>query len=128
MSIYGIGAFYENDVSKEFIKHNVIGCGWSISDAPEIHQFVASLKVGDIVYIKSFSPNSVDLFVKAIGIIIDDEIINTDLVSCGRNVKWFMKKEIRIPKPDEKNNMRMNTIYEEFNPRIQKVIIKNLFK
>jgi hypothetical protein len=40
MSIYGIGAYYENDVSKDFILNRVVGCGWSSDDAPEIHQFI----------------------------------------------------------------------------------------
>ena len=53
MAIYAIGAFYDCDVSDEFIKENIIGVGWNDTDAPELHQFLSTLKVGDIVYISS---------------------------------------------------------------------------
>ena len=67
MAIYAIGPNYDgDDVSDDFIANNIAGPRWSISDAPELHQFVRSLKVGDIVYIKSFSPNSLDIIVKAV--------------------------------------------------------------
>ena len=54
MAIYAVGAYYDGDVSDDFIANNIAGPGWSINDAPELHQFVRSLKVGDIIYIKSF--------------------------------------------------------------------------
>lgn len=128
MAIFGIGAYYQQDVSQDFIKSNLVGVGWDINDAPELHQFIMALKVGDIVYIKSFSPSSPDIFIKAIGIITDNDIrtdANTNgLVSCGRNVRWLHSQEIRIKKPLEKNNVRANTLYEEFHPDIQKIIMQ----
>lgn len=130
MAIFGVGAYYEEDVSQNFIQANLVGVGWDASDAPELHQFIRALKVGDIVYIKSFSPSSPDIIVKAIGIITDDEIRTSDnsnnLVSCGRNVRWIHSQEIRIPKPHEKNNVRANTMYEEFHPEVQKVILQHI--
>ena len=128
MAIFGVGAYYEQDVSQDFIQANLVGVGWDAADAPELHQFMRALRVGDIVYIKSFSPSSPDILVKAIGIITDDEIRTTDnsnsLVSCGRNVRWIHSQEIRIPKPHEKNNVRANTMYEEFHPEVQRVIMQ----
>jgi hypothetical protein len=130
MAIFGIGAYYEEDVSQDFIKANLVGVGWAANDAPELHQFMRALKVGDIVYIKAFSPSSPDIIVKAIGIIINDEIRtpanSNDLVSCGRNVRWFQTRELRIPKPPEKNNVRANTLYEEFHPTVQSVILQQI--
>jgi hypothetical protein len=67
MAIYAVGAYYDGDVSDDFIANNIAGPGWNITDAPELHQFVRSLKVGDIIYIKSLSPTSPDIIVKAIG-------------------------------------------------------------
>ena len=56
MAIYGVGAtFDEVDVSQYFIDNNVAGIGWPIKYAPDLHQFIQSLKVGDIIYIKSFA-------------------------------------------------------------------------
>ena len=52
---------FETDVSGDFIKNNIAGPLWDNLVAPELHQFVNSLKVGDIVYIKSYSPRSNDI-------------------------------------------------------------------
>ena len=127
MAIFGVGAFYDKDVSQDFIQANLVGVGWGLNDAPELHQFMSSLKVGDIVYIKAFPPGSPDIFVKAIGIITDDQIRNTGnsnkLVECGRNVRWVHTTEFRIPRPTERNNVRSNTMYEEFHPDVQRVIL-----
>ena len=43
--------------------------------------------------------------------------------SFARYVRWIIKREIRIPKPKEKNNVRLNTMYEEFHPEVQKIIL-----
>lgn len=84
--MYGIGAYYQTDVSQEFINNNLVGTGWSIKDAPEIHEYINTLKVGDIIYMKSYSSSSPDIIVKGIGIICDHIIISNNYVTCGRNV------------------------------------------
>ncbi len=130
MAIFGVGAFYDNDVSQAFIQANLVGVGWSQNDAPELHQFMNSLKVGDIVYVKAFPPGSPDIFVKAIGIIMDSQIRNVgnsnNLVECGRNVRWVHTSEFKIPRPTEKNNVRSNTMYEEYHPDVQQIILSHL--
>ena len=126
MAIYGFGAYYGYDVSKDFLKNDVVGTGWSQNDAPEIHEFIKTLKVGDIVYIKSFSPASSNLFIKGIGIICDYSIVSNGIVACGRNVVWKDKITFSIPKPVEKNNVRLNTMYEEFNQIVQKEILARI--
>lgn len=128
MAIYAIGAYYDEDVSSEFIVNNIAGPGWDSTQAPELHQFVRSLKVGDIVYIKSVSPASSDIIVKGIGVITNDQVVTTStVVSAGRNIKWLVTDNFRIPKPCEKNNVRLNTMYEEFHPDVQSAILKKLF-
>ena len=126
MAIYGIGAYYDKDVSEDFKQNNVVGTGHNVSDAPDIHEFIKSLKTGDIVYIKSVSSSSSDIIVKGIGIISDNKIVSNSLVKCGRNVIWKEKKEFRIPKPEGKNNVRSNTIYEEFHSDVLSEIIRHL--
>lgn len=127
MAIYGVGAYYEQDVSSHFIENSIIGVGWDIMAAPELHQYIRSLKVGDIIYIKAAFGGQ-DITVKAIGIIKDDCILDyeesDELVQIGRNVFWLSTERFVIPKPQEKNNVRNNTIYEEFNPIVQKLILK----
>lgn len=130
MAIYGIGAYYDEDVSSDFITHNLAGTGWSFADAPELHKFIASLKIGDIIYIKAASPSSPDIIVRGIGIIRDDVLLTaastSNLVEAGRNVDWKFTQEFRIPKPTERNNVRQNTLYEEFHPDVQAQIIQRL--
>ena len=127
MAVYGVGAYFDRDVSNDFINHNLVGVGWNSQDAPELQEYFKSLKVGDIVYIKAaFGGN--DITVKAIGIIKDNIIIsnNSDLVSTGRNVKWLSTEKFVIPRPQEKNNVRSNTVYEEFHPLVLKEIITRI--
>lgn len=126
MAIYGIGAYFSSDVSNDFIANNLVGTGWSLKDAPELFQFMKSLKVGDIVYIKSFSPASSDLIIKGIGIIKDDVVVSNSIVKCGRNVIWKNTNQLRVAKPQERNNVRANTMYEEFHPEIQDFVMRNL--
>ena len=125
MAIYGIGAYFKIDVSDQFKEREIVGIGWDENDAPDLHEYIKSLKVGDIIYIKS-APRSGGITVKAIGIIIDSEFVNNNLVLIGRNVKWI-SKDAFVLKPSElngKNNVRSNTIYEEFSPKVQKRILK----
>ena len=123
MAVYGVGAYYDVDVSNDFINQDLIGVGWDSVEAPELQEYFQSFKVGDIVYIKAaFGGN--DITVKAIGIIKDNIIIkNNGLVSTGRNVKWLSKEKFVIPRPQEKNNVRSNTVYEEFHPQVLNEII-----
>ena len=128
MAIYGVGAYHgeDGDVSESFIKNGIVGVGWSDESAPELHEYLKSLKVGDIVYIKA-AFGGADITVKAIGIIKDNILLTSDdtkdLVAVGRNVKWVSKEKFIIEKPPEKNNVRNNTIYEEFHPAVQQEII-----
>lgn len=129
MAIYGIGAYYDgDDVSEEFIDNNIIGTGWTINDAPELHVYFANLKVGDIIYIKA-AFGGADITVKAIGIITDNIILtstNHYLTQIGRNVRWTNTDKFVIQRPTEKNNVRSNTVYEEFHPLVQQQIIQRL--
>lgn len=133
MAIFAVGANYDGkDVSPQFLEKGVAGVGWSYKDAPELHQLITSLKVGDIIYIKAYPPNSPDIIVKAIGYIQDTVLhdINTsgNLVEVGRNVNWRSKEEFRIPKPTERYNVRLNSVYEEFHPDVQVEILCHLFR
>ena len=57
---------------------------------------------------------------------MDDKVIENKIVSCGRNVKWVNTQNFHIRKPKEKNNVRNNSIYEEFHPKVQHMILKRL--
>lgn len=129
MSIFGVGAYFggNKDVSGDFIKENIVGVGWNEKEAPELQEYFKALKVGDIIYIKAAFGATKYITVKAIGIIKDQEIITSNkLVTTGRNVKWLSKEQFIIQKPKEKNNVRSNTVYEEFHPEVLKEIISRI--
>jgi len=129
MAIYGVGAYYDHDVSDAFLENRLVGMGWSSEDAPELQEYFKSLKVGDIVYIKA-AFGGADITVKGIGIIKDNTIrTSTDtngLVTSGRNVEWLSTERFIILRPVEKNNVRSNTVYEEFHPVVQSEIIQRI--
>ncbi|TKZ34331.1 hypothetical protein [Brachyspira catarrhinii] len=131
MAIFGIGANFDNqDVSDIFISCSFIGIGWGIESAPDLHEFIKSLKVGDIIYIKSFSPTYSNLKIKGIGLISNSEILNEETsdgnLTIGRNVLWCCKEKFELQKPNGKNNVRNNSIYEEFDPKVQTIILEKI--
>jgi len=130
MAIYGIGAYHDEDVSPRFIDNNLVGVGWRSVDAPELHEFIRALKVGDIVYIKSFSPSADAITVRAIGIITNSEFVDRQasngLVEAGRNVRWLSTQQFEIAPPTERNNVRRNTLYEVWHPVVQHAIMERV--
>lgn len=126
MAIYGVGAFYDEDVSSQFIAAGIAGIGWSRDDAPDLHQFMRSLKIGDIVYIKAQRPGS-DLTVKAIGLVTTDEVSEVPgLAKCARTVRWISTETFTVPVARQKNNVRNNTLYEEHHPAVQMAILERI--
>jgi hypothetical protein len=131
MAIFGIGASYnKQDVSGKFIRRNIVGIGWTEQESPELHQLVKTLRVGDIVYIKSVAASSRFIYVKAIGVISDVTIRTAEdtdeLVQIGRNTIWLSTRNFQIRKPSERNNVRYNSIYQEFHPEVQSAILRRL--
>ena len=70
MTVYGIGAYYDKDVSSEFITHNFACIGWSYDASPYLHEMMLRFKIGDIVYIKTFTPQ-LGLTINAVGVVVD---------------------------------------------------------
>ena len=78
---------------------------------------IKTIKAGDIVYIKKCNVGS-DITVRAIGIVTDYEIKKVAKVAeIARNVKWIDTNSFVItnPKNTDKNNVRSNSVYEEYN-------------
>ena len=123
MAIFGIGAMYDKDVTDVFVDNSVACIGWSYDDAPALHNMMASMKVGDIVYIKSHPPD-LGLTIKAIGIVTDNKVMAIEGVgeACVE-VEWIWSGKEYIGKLQDKNNVRNNTLYEEYYPDIQKKVI-----
>lgn len=134
MAIYGIGAKYERSIDKmnDFLINNCACIGWEESKAPATHKILKSMKIGDIVYIKSMDISKKKLNVRAIGIVFDDKVKKYSLGN-GVQVKWIKSSHqtplLKLDLTSEmyKNNVFNNTLYEEFNPAVQIKVLNELF-
>lgn len=129
MAIFGIGAYYEGttDMTEEFVQNGRACIGWEEACAPTLHQMMRQVKVGDLIYIKSFAPRT-GLTIKAVGIVISTEIEGSE-IELGEicvEVDWAWRGSHLVGRIDDKYNVRSITFYEEFNPEIQNLIIDAL--
>ena len=121
MAIFGLGAMYDgkDDVSQNFLSGGIACVGWSEADAPAAHNMLRHIKIGDIVFLKSFPPNF-GLIVKAIGIVTGSEPREVENLGWGVDVRWLWQGERRIGRLEDKYDpMRGLTLYEEYNPTLQ---------
>ncbi len=129
MAVYAFGADYDGkDVCADFISNSCVGIGWSYKDNTSGHNLVKSIKAGDVVYIKKCNIGS-DITVRAVGIVTDYETKAVPGVAeIARNVSWLCENEfvVRNPKSTDKNNVRSNSVYEEFNLDVISQIIEKL--
>lgn len=127
MAIYGIGANHSGeDVSTEFIRRGIACVGWDEVDAPTLYSILRHIKVGDLIYIKSYPPN-VGLIIKAVGVIVDPTVLPYPNYGNGLLTRWIWSGEERYGIVDDKYPVRANTIYEEYNYDIQSRILRLLF-
>jgi hypothetical protein len=128
MAVYGIGAMFggTDDQTQKFIDMGVACIGWSAVDAPSIHRQMASLKMGDIIFIKSFAP-SAGLHVKAAGVVTDPQFrLITQALGWGIDVRWRTVPDGRIDLGtlnDHADFMRRGSLYEEFNPTVINTVL-----
>ena len=110
-------------MTESFLSNEAACVGWSYRDAPSLHRLMNHIKVGDIIYIKSY-PLAQGLEIKAIGIVLDDNVFSVKGVgeACLK-VKWIWEGSEVIGKIDDKYYVRRITIYEEFNPDVQKKVV-----
>lgn len=137
MAIYGIGAYYDVDVTKDFLKNNCLCIGYGKGQATSLYEMLSRAKIGDIIYIKSFTPRNKDvLYVKAIGILTGSNIEefyydNMNSMGYGREVKWLKDfsnqfATINLSAEDKVNNVYSNTMYEEYSVSIFKQLLNLL--
>jgi hypothetical protein len=127
MAVYGIGAAYggNRDKTKDFLDKSCACIGWNEHEAPSLHKMLSKIKISDFIYIKSMSIATKELIVKAVGIVVDDNIEEKGKLGKGVTVEWLWNGKESIPITTEmyKNNVFNNTLYEEYLPHIQRRII-----
>ena len=89
MAIFGFGSNWSRiDVREAFFAEEKIIIGWNDETAIDVYSLVSSLKIGDIIYLKSNQPGSRTIKVKGIGIITRSFI-----------VEWYNKSTVfKLPK------------------------------
>lgn len=139
MAVYGVGAYFGYDVSKEFIKNNCVCIGHAEQDAPSLYELLRRAKIGDIIYIKSYTPRKNNqLCIKAIGYIIGANFNKYNMANSndgflGRSVRWVKDftnnpLDLELKKEDRINNVYCNTIYEEYSSELIYKILDLLAK
>lgn len=135
MAVWGIGSYYKGtlnpDKTDDFIKENCAFIGWDYDNAPSLHYMLSTVKLGDIVYIKSFIPKSKTLHIKAVGIVNDANKNISRELGIGIGVKWkddFEPMKIEITEKVFKNNVYNNTLFEEYDHDIINKLIYELIK
>jgi hypothetical protein len=127
MAIYAIGAVYDGeDVSSDFISAGVACIGWDEADAPYAHQLFRRITVGDLITIKSYAPQH-GLYLKAVGIVTKPNYLSRRHTTLGESIAvdwvWCPDQPHYVGlMRDKADYMRRGTLYEELNPRLQKLI------
>ncbi len=140
MAIYGAGSNWNRtEIKQNLFDNNNYLIGWDIVNAEDLYTLISSIKVGDIIYLKSNQPGSLNVRIKGIGVVtrslmqtlFENEI---DLSNRSPNfelpVNWISRDEFTISIPADKGkltNIRAATLYEEYLPFIQTEILNALF-
>lgn len=150
MAIYGAGSVWaEGEVMENFFANDNFVLGWGYDDAEDLYGLISSVKTGDIIYLKSKSPKSPRMTVKAIGIVskslvhyliakktktaeLPDETEAARLADGGNlaiGVKWIVKTPFELDIEESRGKLttiRPSSFYEEFLPSVQRAIIDRL--
>lgn len=150
MAIYGAGSVWaEGEVMENFFANDSFALGWGYDDAEDLYGLISSVKVGDIIYLKSKSPKSPRMTVKAIGIVskslvhylIAKETEAAELAGSTKaarladggeltiGVKWIVNTPFELDIEENRGKLttiRPSSFYEEFLPSVQRAIIDHL--
>ena len=144
MAVFGAGAYYDVDVTTDFIEGECFCIGYEKKDASALYEMFRRIKIGDIIYLKSFNMGKKGeagkIFIKAIGFVVGQSIkplpfSDGDDMGYGRKVKWikdFSNREdwfeIELNDGERRNNVYANTLYEEYSARIIESVINLLLE
>lgn len=143
MAIFGVGSRWEDmELKDQFFSEGKFILGWNEASAKDLYAFVASLKVGDILYIKANAPGSRSIRVKGVGVVIRNLMgcinagdFGASSISAWHSlfvrVAWVHKDEFVVAIPGGEGrltNIRAATIYEEYLPFVQEAILAKVIK
>lgn len=131
--LYGFGSYYNGNEEKmsEFVKSGAAYIGYDKTEAPGLFEELTNIKAWDIVFLKSYPP-ATGLFIKAIGIVENNEKCYVPTLGHGVPVRWLWSalnesEYIRVGIVHDKiENTRGGTIYHEYGPKIQQIILDKI--
>ena len=131
MAVYGIGCTYDDiDVSENFLSNEQVCIGWEEKEMEYFQGLFREIQNGDIIILKSFDIRKRKLIIKAIGIVKDNEIYESEIASTKSfciKMNWIIVYNSR-PKEIKLNGdgctQRGTTIYKESNKKIIKEILQ----
>lgn len=123
MAVFGVGAYWDDrdDMVQAFLQQRCACIGWSREDAPTLYEILEKVRIGSIVYLKSFNPNT-GLRIKAVGV-VNGPTFQTSLSNDSLRVAWVWIGEDLVGAINDKYTARTCTIYEEHNPVIQERVV-----
>lgn len=124
MTIFGINAFHNGDVSNEFLRQNKVCTCCTKEENPSMHASFRRLGREDVVFIKTSTPQ-IGLTVKAVGIVTSGNTFKDGLGICVP-VQWLWKGNMLIENIDDSCPFRGDMIYEELNAWVQRKIMELL--
>lgn len=130
MAIWGMGANFsiKDNQLDNFIRENFVCIGWSEQEQPKYYELMKKIKIGDIIYIKSFYITTNPMKIKAIGVVTDtfkNSNSHQGYENCDNEVKikWLntdLNEELPV---NDKYKERKSSIFKEDNEEIAKRII-----
>jgi len=122
MAVFGIGAYYDCDVSSDFVNEECACIGYGKTEASSLYEMLRRIKKGDIIYIKSYTIKNSTVVIKALGYVIGRNINefnfpnSAESMGFGRKILWkrvFEENDewIRVPLADED---KKNNVYNSF--------------
>ena len=133
MKVWGIGAYFpekEGDITKECLKENAVVIGFKEEEKQKYYELFRSIEIGDFIFIKTRFMPTQDLKVKAIGVVVDNQIRTIpELYNAkGIKVRWiedFSDTPRKIQKENEHDG-DTRTIYQEMNENVIRQIMNLL--
>lgn len=122
MAIWGVGFHFGKKCSQKekFINKNYISIGYSEKEAPEYYAMMREIRVGDIVYLKSWAIRNNTLHIRAIGKVISPMKQNISNIT----VDWLIKDIDETIALNTKYRQRVTSIYKEYNDTVISTINK----
>lgn len=126
--IYGFGSMYGSTEEKlpDFLSRKLACIGWPKEEAGALHQMLAQIAVGDIVFVKAHPPAH-GLYIKAVGVVDSAEIYTSRDLGAGRSVQWVWHcngQPLQLGRQNDRyDNFRGGTLYQELGPDVQAAVI-----